>query len=89
MTLVYYWVPEDKDDPNTPNIFAIPLPKEELRLGHIRQHFPLRGSYVFRFKMAYESLVVWLDLPHLASQLPLFKDQVVVRASRISWQDGL
>lgn len=88
MTLVYYYVPEDKDDPECPNVFGVPYPKQELRLAHIHEAFPLKGSYLFRFKYSNEGSPVWLDLPDAHSKLPLFKDRVVVKATRVSWSES-
>lgn len=34
-TLVYYYVPEDRDDPECPNVFEVPYAKQQLRLSHI------------------------------------------------------
>jgi hypothetical protein len=73
MTLVYYIVPEDKDDPDSPNVFGLPHSKQNLRLSHIHEGFPLKGSYIFRFKSVHEGQPVWLDLPDLDSKLPTFK----------------
>jgi hypothetical protein len=33
--LIYYHVPEDKDDPEYPNVFGINQPKANIRLKHI------------------------------------------------------
>ncbi len=35
MTLVYYYVPEDKDDPDCPNVFGVTAAKNNIRLAHI------------------------------------------------------
>jgi hypothetical protein len=32
--------------------------------------------------------VVWLDLANLEAKLPLFKDRVQVKASRVSWENA-
>lgn len=53
ITLVFYHVPEDQDDPEAPNVFSIPVNRPALRLKHIHQYFPLKGTYAFRFKAAY------------------------------------
>lgn len=53
ITLIFYHIPEDRDDPEAPNVFSIPIAKHDLRLKHIHQHFPLKGTYTFRFKAAY------------------------------------
>lgn len=35
MTLIYYYVPEDKDDPDCPNVFGVPHNKTTLKLSNI------------------------------------------------------
>ena len=36
----------------------------------------------------YENAVAWLDLPDLDSKLPTFKDKIMIKASRISWESN-
>lgn len=88
MTLVYYHVPEDKDDAECPNVFGVPYNKSNLRLSHIYEAFPLKGTYLFRFKYSCEGQVVWLDLPDIDAKLPTFKDKIYVKATRVSWNDS-
>lgn len=88
MTLVYYYVPEDKDDPDCPNVFGVSQSKANIRLPHIYQQFPLKGSYLFRFKYNNEGSPVWLDLPHVSSKIPLFKDRIIMKATRVSWNQS-
>ena len=85
MTLVYYYVPEDQDDPDTPNVFGVMLGKNQIRLHNIYDSFPLKGSYIFRFKVMYDNAIAWLDLPELDTKLPTFKDKIMIKATRISW----
>ena len=86
VTLVYYYVPEDYDDPETLNVFSIPVGKNNIKLHHIYEAFPLKGQYIFRFKVMYDSAIAWLDLPELDSKLPTFKDKIMIKATRISWE---
>mmetsp|Transcript_13220 Transcript_13220/g.22424 ORF Transcript_13220/g.22424 Transcript_13220/m.22424 type:complete len:126 (+) Transcript_13220:81-458(+) len=39
--MVYYYIPEDFDDPNLPNCFGIPKPKESILFQDIVAHFSL------------------------------------------------
>ena len=41
--MVYYYIPEDNDDPDYPNVFAIMTNKQSIRLQHIYDGFPLKG----------------------------------------------
>jgi hypothetical protein len=86
MTLVYYYVPEDQDDPEYPNVFGVMVGKDNIRLNHIIENFPLNGTYLFRFKAVYDSATVWLDFNDLNRQVPLFKNKVYVKATRVSWE---
>jgi len=83
--LIYYYVPEDKDDPEVPNAFGINIPQEEVRFSDIKQMFPLEGEYIFRFKYKYNSNNVWMDLPSDTTKLPLFNGKITMKATRISW----
>lgn len=87
ITLVLYHVPEDRDDPEVPNVFSIPVNRHSLQLKHIHQYFPLKGNYAFRFKVAYENFIVWLDLADPETEVPLFKDKIYVKANRLSWDE--
>jgi hypothetical protein len=86
MTLIYYYVPEDHDDEDTPNVFGVMVSKNNIRLQHLYDNFPLKGSYIFRFKVMYDNIAAWLDLPELDTKLPTYKDKIVVKATRISWE---
>lgn len=85
MTLVYYHIPEDGDTSQEPNMFAIPEQINKLTLEHIHQYFPLKGTYVFRFKVAFDNFIVWLDLAELSQSPPTFKNQIHLKANRLSW----
>lgn len=85
MTLVYYHVPEDQDEPDTPNVFGVMVNKNQIKLQHIYDSFPLKGSYIFRFKVMYDNAVAWLDLPEMDDKLPTFKEKVMIKATRVSW----
>lgn len=87
MTLVYYYVPEDHDDPDFPNVFGVMMPKANVRYQHIEQHFPLKGQYIFRFKVMHDNNVVWLDLQDPQSRLPTFKERIFVKATRVTWDN--
>jgi hypothetical protein len=60
--------------------------KNNIRLHHLYENFPLRGAYIFRFKVMYDNTVAWLDLPDLDTKLPTFKDKIIVKSTRISWE---
>ena len=69
ITLVMYWIPEDHDDLETPNAFAIPKALKDITLVDIREHFPLsvmgredKLNFHFSFKFKYNNGPVWFDL---------------------------
>ena len=78
MTLVYYYVPEDQDDPEYPNVFGVMVGKEHIRLNHIIDNFPLNGTYLFRFKAVYDNVIVCLDFNDLNMKVPMLKNKVYV-----------
>ena len=61
-TLLFYYVPEYKDDIKILNAFGIKKTLDDLRLSNIKEQFPLEGHYHFRFKYRYGPEYVWLDL---------------------------
>lgn len=66
----------------------MPYNKTNLKLSHIYEAFPLKGTYLFRFKSICEGQIVWLDLPDIEAKLPTYKDKVNVKATRVSWNDS-
>jgi hypothetical protein len=83
--LVYYYVPEDKDDPEMPNAFGVNIAIEDVKIPDIRRLFPLDGEYIFRFKSKIGSSNVWLDVKEDA-KIPLFNGKIVAKATRVSWE---
>lgn len=63
-------------------------PKANLTYQHLEESFPLRGQYIFRFKVMHDNNVVWLDLQDQTSKLPTFKDRIYVKATRITWEQS-
>ena len=84
-TLVLYYVPEDQDDPDIPNAFGIKKAAEELRLSDVQAHFPLEGTYHFRFKYRHATEYVWLDLVNPNCKLPMVDGKIFMKATRRSW----
>ena len=84
-TLIFYYVPEDKDDLGMPNAFGIKKSIDELRITDIKEQFPLEGQYHFRFKYKHGSDLVWLDLVNSNCKLPTFNGQIFMKVTRKSW----
>ena len=84
-TLLFYYVPEDKDDVDAPNAFGIKKSIEELRLNDVKEQFPLEGQYYFRFKYKHGSEYVWLDLVNTNCKLPTVDGRIIMKATRKTW----
>ncbi|CAD8064282.1 unnamed protein product [Paramecium sonneborni] len=85
-TLIYYIVPQDNDDVEIPNAFGIGKQIDQVTLKDIKSSFPLQGEYIFRFRYKTSHNTVWLDLPTDTSQIPLFNNRILLKATRISWE---
>ncbi|CAD8145905.1 unnamed protein product [Paramecium octaurelia] len=85
-TLIYYIVPQDNDDVEIPNAFGIGKPIDQVTLKDVKSSFPLQGEYIFRFRYKTSHNTVWLDLPTDTSQIPLFNNRILIKATRISWE---
>uniref|UniRef100_A0A7S2RG08 DIX domain-containing protein n=1 Tax=Mucochytrium quahogii TaxID=96639 RepID=A0A7S2RG08_9STRA len=83
-TAIYYFVPEDGDEEDHPNVFTISRPSSKVRLGDVKKTFPLPGRYHFRFKKAFKNTFVWLDILDDYDVVPRFEGQLVAKVSRTS-----
>jgi hypothetical protein len=83
-TLIYYYVPEDGDDQDILNGFAVPK-SSDITLGDVRASFPLEGQYHFRFKHMYQKVAVWMDINNDTCKVPVFNGKIIAKATRISW----
>ena len=82
MTLVYYHIPTDLDDPEIPNAFAVPKTLDDISLADIIRHFPLPGTYHFRVR----TNSGWLDLHNRESApLPVLGKRIVLKVLRLAW----
>ena len=81
-TLVYYYIPEDLDDLQTPNAFAINKHLEDITLQDIEDSFPLQGGFVFRFKYKYNNASVWMDLSNKKCRVPKCDNRIVLKVTR-------
>ena len=52
-TLVFYFVPEDKDELTMPNAFIVKASLAEVTLDRIEKEFPMEGTFFFRFKYSH------------------------------------
>ena len=81
-TLVFYYVPEDKDELAMPNAFAVPKNMNEITLQDIESTFPLEGEFIFRFKYKYSGSSVWLDLNNKKCKVPKCDNKIIIKVTR-------
>ncbi len=84
-SLIYYFVPEDKEDQEKLNAFIVYKDIESLKLNDIKENFPLPGEYYFRFKFKFDNKNVWIDFNNEDAKLPRFDNKVIIKATRVSW----
>ncbi len=84
-SLIYYFVPEDKEDQEKLNAFIIYKDIDSLRLKDIQENFPLPGNYIFRFKFKFDNKNVWIDFNNEDAKLPKFDNKIILKVNRISW----
>lgn len=80
--MVFYYLPEDKDELTTPNAFIIRAPLAEISLERIERDFPMEGNFFFRFKYSHAGQTVWLDLSNKKCAVPKYNNQVIMKVTR-------
>ena len=87
MVRVKYYIPEDGDDFEHPNLFT--LNKERgVTVRDLREGFPVPGVYHFRVLQVLGSTKVWMDAMDDAEEIPLYDRCVFAKVSRIRYPDG-
>lgn len=81
---VKYFIPEDGDDSQHPNVFIIPDNGSSPTLQQIKSSFPLPGKYHFRFLREIDRMKVWMDITDDTAPVPLQNGAVFVKIARIS-----
>ncbi|KAL7489492.1 hypothetical protein ACHAW6_015116, partial [Cyclotella cf. meneghiniana] len=95
MSTIRYFLPEDGDSEDTPNVFLAPKPNRPgypPLLGQIKDSFPLPGIYHFRFKSALipgsdrdkNAVAVWMDCVDDSEPVPTWQSSVVAKVTRVS-----
>mmetsp|Transcript_8348 Transcript_8348/g.14604 ORF Transcript_8348/g.14604 Transcript_8348/m.14604 type:complete len:329 (+) Transcript_8348:110-1096(+) len=98
MATIRYFLPEDGDHEDTPNVFLSPKPSRPgypPLLGQIKGSFPLPGSYHFRFKTALvpgtdrdkNALAVWMDCVDDSGPVPVWQNSIIAKVTRIGMDD--
>lgn len=84
--LVSYFIPEDGDSPQHPNVFSCEA--TGLTLQDLKKAFPVPGIYHFRALKAVGDMKVWLDLVSDSATVPAYRGEVVLKVTRISLGRG-
>lgn len=97
MATVRYFVPEDGDLEDQPNVFLAPKTRG-ITLHDIKSSFPLPGKYFFRFKSPLipggdsydergEGVAVWMDCAEDSKPVPLWRSSIIAKVTRLSMED--
>ena len=81
-TFVYYFVPQDRETENRMNIFIIYKNYKDIKLQDIKENFPLKGEYYFRFKFQFLGKNVWIDFNNPNGCLPKYEDKIIMKVTR-------
>jgi len=90
MTTVRYFIPDDGDTEEAPNVFLAPKSSSITKLGTIKSSFPLPGKYHFRFKTSLDpnsSLAVWMDCVDDSKAVPMYQTSIIAKVTRIGLED--
>ena len=90
-----YFLPEDGDNEDAPNVFLAPKPNRPgypPLLGQIKNAFPLPGTYHYRFKTALvpgtdrekNAVPVWMDCVDDSQPVPVWQGSIIAKVTRIS-----
>eukprot|EP00977_Amphora_coffeiformis_P009794 scaffold2252_cov150-Amphora_coffeaeformis.AAC.9 len=93
-----YFVPEDGDSEDYPNVFLAPKPRQQGQpptLGQVKSAFPLPGRYHFRFKSPLipggdrdkGSMAVWMDCVDDRQPVPSWRGTIVAKVTRLAAED--
>lgn len=77
---VRYFVPEDGDDANHPNVFCVDRMNT---LDDVKRSFPLSGNFHFRFMKELDKMTVWMDIVDSSTPLPTYQGGIFIKANRI------
>jgi len=98
MTTIRYFIPEDGDTEEHPNIYLMPKPTQSgfsPRLGDIKDSFPVPGNYHFRFKSPLipgtdrekGAISVWMDCVDDDQHVGVWRNTIFAKVTRINMND--
>lgn len=93
-----YFVPEDGDTEDHPNVFMLPKSTQSgssPRLGDVKQAFPMPGKYHFRFKSPLipgtdrekGAVSVWMDCSEDNQRVGVWKNSIFAKVTRINMDE--
>ena len=93
-----YFIPEDGDLEDRPNVFLAPKPRQQgypPSLGQVKSSFPLPGRYHFRFKSPLQpgtdrekhAMPVWMDCIDDRQPVPTWRAMIVAKVTRIGVEE--
>ena len=85
-TLIYYFIHEDGEKENM-NIFIISKDYKDIKLKDIRENFPLKGEFYFRFKFEFQNKDVWIDFSNENANLPKYKGEIIMKVTRLNYNN--
>ncbi|KAL3770154.1 hypothetical protein ACHAWO_007745 [Cyclotella atomus] len=98
MSTIRYFLPEDGDTEESPNVFLAPKSQRAgypPLLSQIKNAFPLPGIYHFRFKTPIipgtdrdkNAIAVWMDCVEESEPVPTWQGAVIAKVSRVTVED--
>lgn len=100
MATIRYFIPEDGDSEEHPNVFLTPKTRQSGQvplLREIKANFPLPGKYHFRFKTSPipsgehygkgNNMAVWMDCIDDNRPVPFWRNSVIAKVTRTSAED--
>ena len=82
--IITYFIPDDGDDFDHPNLFEINDSGNKVTLKIISDNFPLPGSFHFRFLTLIGGNKVWLDCTDPNVNVPLFNGSIFLKIGRVN-----
>jgi len=100
MATIRYFIPEDGDSEEHPNVFLTQKPRQNGQpplLRDIKSNFPLPGKYHFRFKTSPipsgehygkgNNMAVWMDCVDENRPVPIWRNSIIAKVMRTSAED--
>ena len=86
MSRVKYYIPEDGDEFEHPNLFSLRKDKG-VTLRDLRESFPVPGVYHFRILRSIGQTKVWMDAMDETEEIPVHDKCIFSKVSRIRYPD--